>query len=67
MKAVLVEIQVRTEEMDKIAEGGIAAHWKYKGVKGDNQFDSKLDWLKQILQWQKEMRDSKEFMEMLPC
>ncbi len=60
-----VEIQVRTEEMDKIAEGGIAAHWKYKGVKGDNQFDSKLDWLKQILQWQKEMRDSKEFMEML--
>ncbi|HII15024.1 MAG TPA: bifunctional (p)ppGpp synthetase/guanosine-3',5'-bis(diphosphate) 3'-pyrophosphohydrolase [Nanoarchaeota archaeon] len=60
-----VEIQVRTEEMDKIAEGGIAAHWKYKGVYGDQKFDSKLDWLKQILQWQKEMRDSKEFMEML--
>lgn len=60
-----VEIQVRTEEMDKIAEGGIAAHWKYKGVHGDMKFDSKLDWLKQILQWQKGMRDSKEFMEML--
>ncbi|MDI6737897.1 MAG: bifunctional (p)ppGpp synthetase/guanosine-3',5'-bis(diphosphate) 3'-pyrophosphohydrolase [Nanoarchaeota archaeon] len=60
-----VEIQVRTEEMDKIAEGGIAAHWKYKGVQGDMKFDSKLDWLKQILQWQKGMRDSREFMEML--
>lgn len=60
-----VEIQIRTGEMDKIAEGGIAAHWKYKGVQGDMKFDSKLDWLKQILQWQKGMRDSKEFMEML--
>ncbi|MBU2638839.1 MAG: bifunctional (p)ppGpp synthetase/guanosine-3',5'-bis(diphosphate) 3'-pyrophosphohydrolase [Nanoarchaeota archaeon] len=60
-----VEIQIRTDEMDKVAEGGIAAHWKYKGVYGDRKFDSKLDWLKQILQWQKEMRDSKEFMEML--
>ncbi len=60
-----VEIQIRTEEMDKIAEGGIAAHWKYKGMHGDAGFDSKLDWLKQILQWQKGMRDSKEFVEML--
>jgi len=60
-----VEIQVRTEDMDKIAEEGIAAHWRYKGVYGSKEFDAKLSWLKQILEWQKELRDSKEFMEML--
>ncbi len=60
-----VEIQVRTEEMDKIAEEGIAAHWKYKGISGDRQFDAKLSWLKQILEWQRDSKDYKEFMEML--
>ncbi len=60
-----VEIQVRTEEMDRIAEDGIAAHWQYKGIYGTKEFDEKLSWLKQILEWQKELRDSKEFMELL--
>lgn len=60
-----VEIQIRTEEMDRIAEEGIAAHWRYKGVKGDADFDNKLSWLKQILEWQKETPDAKEFMDML--
>lgn len=60
-----VEIQVRTDDMDSIAEEGIAAHWKYKGVKGDAKFDQKLSWLRQMLDWQKESKDYKEFMEML--
>lgn len=60
-----VEIQVRTEDMDKVAEEGIAAHWKYKGVQGDAGFDQKLSWLRQMLDWQKESKDYKEFMEML--
>lgn len=60
-----VEVQVRTEDMDKIAEEGIAAHWKYKGVSGDAGFDQKLSWLRQVLDWQKESKDYKEFMEML--
>ncbi|MBU4242690.1 MAG: RelA/SpoT family protein, partial [Nanoarchaeota archaeon] len=65
VKGQPIEIQVRTEEMDKIAEDGIAAHWQYKGIFGAQEFDAKLSWLKQILEWQKELRDSKEFMEML--
>lgn len=60
-----VEIQIRTETMNKVAEEGIAAHWKYKGVEGDKKFDDKLSWLKQIMEWQQESKDSKEFMEML--
>ena len=60
-----VEIQLRTEEMDKVAEEGVAAHWKYKGVKGDSEFDQKLSWLRQMLDWQKGSKDYKEFMEML--
>lgn len=60
-----VEIQVRTEDMNKVAEEGIAAHWKYKGVQGDPGFDQKLSWLRQVLDWQKESKDYKEFMEML--
>lgn len=65
VKGQPVEIQVRTEDMDRIAEDGIAAHWHYKGIYGTKEFDAKLSWLKQILEWQKELRDSKEFMEML--
>ncbi len=60
-----IEIQIRTEEMHHIAEDGIAAHWKYKGVSGDNKFDEKLNWMKQVLEWQNESKDAKEFMEML--
>jgi (p)ppGpp synthase/HD superfamily hydrolase len=44
-----IEIQIRTKEMDDIAEAGIAAHWKYKGIKSEARFDKRLNWLKQIL------------------
>ena len=62
------EIQIRTYEMHHVAEYGIAAHWKYK--EGDttgleNKEDMKLAWLRQTLEWQKELKDPKEFMETL--
>ncbi len=64
-----VEIQIRTEEMHRIAEYGIAAHWKYKeaqnGKKIDNGEDEKLAWLRQILEWQRDMSDNKEFLNSL--
>jgi len=60
-----MEIQIRTWEMDKVAEDGIAAHWKYKegvtGEKDKNQFA----WLKRLLEWQKNLHDPREFMEMV--
>ena len=60
------EIQIRTYEMHKTAEYGIAAHWKYKegksGEKGNESEEAKLSWLRQILEWQKEMSDNKEFL-----
>ncbi len=59
------EIQIRTHEMHQIAEYGIAAHWKYKeGVKYDKN-EVKLSWLRQALEWQKDVNDPKEFMESL--
>ncbi|RME55218.1 bifunctional (p)ppGpp synthetase/guanosine-3',5'-bis(diphosphate) 3'-pyrophosphohydrolase [Candidatus Woesearchaeota archaeon] len=60
-----VEIQIRTEHMDQVAEEGIAAHWKYKGLSSDEEIDKKISWLRQIMYWQKESKDYKEFMEML--
>jgi GTP pyrophosphokinase len=61
-----LEIQIRTYEMHKTAEYGIAAHWRYKeGDKGDKEFDKKLSWLREILDWQRELRDAREFMESL--
>lgn len=63
------EIQIRTYEMHRVAEFGIAAHWKYKeasdGKKVEAQEEEKLTWLRQILEWQREMSDNKEFMSML--
>ncbi len=63
------EIQVRTYEMHRIAEYGIAAHWKYKEGKGGQQkgdnSEQKLAWLRQALEWQKETDDSMEFLETL--
>jgi len=59
------EIQIRTYEMHRVAEYGIAAHWKYKeGIDSDNE-EVKLAWLRQSLEWQKDMEDPKEFMESL--
>jgi len=59
------EIQIRTYEMHRIAEYGIAAHWKYKeGIAADKE-EVKLSWLRQALEWQKDVKDPKEFMESL--
>ncbi|HEV3090485.1 MAG TPA: bifunctional (p)ppGpp synthetase/guanosine-3',5'-bis(diphosphate) 3'-pyrophosphohydrolase [Candidatus Cybelea sp.] len=60
-----LEIQIRTWEMHRTGEYGIAAHWRYKeGGKAD-QFENKLSWLRAMLEWQKDMRDSRVFMENL--
>ena len=66
------EIQIRTFEMHRTAEYGIAAHWKYKeasnnggNVNVSRQEEEKLSWLRQILEWQKDMSDGKEFMSLL--
>ena len=63
------EIQIRTFEMHREAEYGIAAHWKYKvtgdGRKVDESEQEKLTWLRQILEWQQSMSDNKEFMQLL--
>ena len=64
------EIQIRTEEMHKTAEYGIAAHWKYKetggsNTKGLNTQEEKLNWLRQILEWQRDMSDNREFLNLL--
>lgn len=58
------EVQIRTWDMHRVAEVGIAAHWKYKeGRSGDSDFDNKLAWLRQLLEWQKDARDANEFVE----
>ena len=60
------EVQIRTEEMHRLAEEGIAAHWKYKeGKKGPGQEDQRITWLRQLVEWQKEMHDPGEFMSTL--
>lgn len=60
------EIQIRTWEMHRTAEYGIAAHWKYKeGAKPTANFEQKLSWLRQLLEWQHDSRDAGEFMESL--
>ena len=57
------EIQIRTDEMHRIAEEGIAAHWKYKeGRRGVNDDDQRIAWLRQLVEWQRDMRDSGEFI-----
>jgi GTP pyrophosphokinase len=61
-----LEIQIRTEEMHRTAEYGIAAHWRYKeGGRTDETFDERLAWLRQMLEWQTELKDPREFMEAL--
>ena len=60
------EVQIRTEEMHRLAEEGIAAHWKYKeGKKGPGVDDQRVVWLRQLVEWQKEMHDPGEFMSTL--
>ena len=63
------EIQIRTRDMHRAAEYGIAAHWKYKeasdGKKAENGEEEKLIWLRQILEWQQDLSDNQEFMSLL--
>ncbi len=59
-----IEIQIRTHEMHKIAEEGIAAHWKYKEGKLSQEADDKqFTWLRQLLEWQRDLKDNAEFIE----
>ena len=60
------EVQIRTFDMHRTAEYGIAAHWKYKdGTTKITDFDAKLTWLREMMEWQNDMKDSREFMEAL--
>ncbi len=60
------EIQIRTLEMHRTAEYGIAAHWKYKeGIDETTKYEEKLNWLRQMLEWQQDTNDPQEFMEAL--
>ncbi len=63
-----IEVQIRTLEMHQVAELGIAAHWKYKESGGSNNTritaeDEKLTWLRQLLEWQNDLKDAQEYME----
>src|ERR1700723_1267952 len=61
------EVQIRTEEMHRIAEEGIAAHWKYKAREGSvtARDEERLNWIRQLVEWQKEMTDPNEFLSSL--
>ena len=61
----LLEIQIRTEEEDHFAENGVAAHWRYKGTERDKQFDKKVSWLKQLLQWRANSENAQDLIETL--
>ncbi len=66
LEGEIFEIQIRTWEMHRTAEYGIAAHWKYKeGKKVNTELDNKLAWLREILEWQSDLKDATEFMETL--
>jgi guanosine-3',5'-bis(diphosphate) 3'-pyrophosphohydrolase len=59
-----LEIQIRTHQMHQVAEVGIAAHWRYKdGTRADRAYDAKLAWLRQLMDWQREVSDASEFLE----
>ena len=61
------EVQIRTAEMHRIAEEGIAAHWKYKDGKlvADSKEDERISWLRHLVEWQQEMKDPDDFMSTL--
>ncbi len=59
-----LEIQIRTHTMHQVSEVGIAAHWRYKeGSKSDREYDAKLAWLRQLMDWQRDVSDATEFVE----
>jgi GTP pyrophosphokinase len=60
------EVQIRTEEMHNIAEEGVAAHWKYKeGRRGAHEEDQAFQWLRSLVEWSQEVKDSRDFLESL--
>ena len=61
----LYEIQIRTREMHRTAELGMAAHWKYKEGRGGDEVDETLTWFRQVLEWQQETKEPDEFLEFL--
>ncbi|KKK94870.1 hypothetical protein LCGC14_2678500, partial [marine sediment metagenome] len=59
-----LEVQIRTHDMHHIAEYGIAAHWRYKeGEKKDKHFEEKIAWLRQLIDWHRELSGAEEFLE----
>ena len=59
-----LEIQIRTHTMHQVSEVGIAAHWRYKeGSRSDREYDAKLAWLRQVMDWQRDISDATEFVE----
>ncbi|MCX7831302.1 MAG: bifunctional (p)ppGpp synthetase/guanosine-3',5'-bis(diphosphate) 3'-pyrophosphohydrolase [Actinobacteria bacterium] len=61
-----LEVQIRTKEMHRIAEYGVAAHWRYKeGLRKPDEFDERLSWLRRIIELEEEFKDSKEFLKAL--
>lgn len=62
----MIEVQIRTHDMHRTAEYGIAAHWKFKeGHQEERELDKRMTWLREALEWQNETRDPKDFMEFL--
>ncbi|HMQ29406.1 MAG TPA: bifunctional (p)ppGpp synthetase/guanosine-3',5'-bis(diphosphate) 3'-pyrophosphohydrolase [Chloroflexaceae bacterium] len=62
------EVQIRTEDMHNVAEHGIAAHWRYKegfGARGDQNYEAKIKWLRELISWRIELTDAREFVESL--
>ncbi len=65
-EGVAFEVQIRTEEMHRIAEEGVAAHWKYKeGRRGAHEDDEAFQWLRSLIEWTQEVKDSRDFLETL--
>jgi GTP diphosphokinase / guanosine-3',5'-bis(diphosphate) 3'-diphosphatase len=58
-----IEVQIRTNDMHRIADFGVAAHWAYKEGAGDPKFDQKLSWLRLLMEWQKEVTDAESFVD----
>jgi GTP pyrophosphokinase len=64
--AQALEVQIRTQEMHRLAEYGVAAHWRYKeGGKGDLRFEEQVSWLRQLLEWQRDLAAADDFVEIV--
>jgi GTP pyrophosphokinase len=64
--AQALEVQIRTHEMHRLAEYGVAAHWRYKeGAKGDLRFEEQVSWIRQLLEWQRDMAAADDFVELV--